>query len=242
VKLIYGRGFRSPNANELFFDDGKQNAGNPGLRPEQAENVEIALDRKLRGSWSVNVSGYHMSDRRMIVPAYTADGLIQFVNAARFRGWGTGFELTGTVAGFLDINTSFQKQRAMLSGGVPANSPVDIGKIRAMAPIGEKRVYLSGALLYQSGRTTLAGASLPATYLSEATLVAKWPSEAVDARFGVRNMMNARYFDPVGLTDTVDTLVQAGRTFFLTLTFRVTAQEQEPGTKGPIRPTSNSGL
>ena len=110
----------------------------------------------------------------MIVPAYTAGGLIQFVNAERFRGWGTGFEITGTAAGFLDISTSFQKQRAMLSGGAPANSPVDVGKIRAMAPISKKLFALSGALLYQSGRTTLAGVSLPATYLTEATLAAKW--------------------------------------------------------------------
>lgn len=235
LKFLYGRGFRNPNSNELFFDDGKQSIGNLSLKPELADNFEVAAYRKLRGSWLLSVSGYYLNDRQIIVPVYTAAGLTQFVNAEKFQGLGGGLEVTGN-AGPLDLSGSFQKQRARMASGTPANSPATLAKFQAGTALHSRSLYLSGGIISQGSRTTLAGAVLPAVTLCEATLVARGFSGA-ELRFGVRNIMDTRYFDPVGLDSSVDVLPQAGRAVFLTVVFR----RSESGAAASSRPSVRPG-
>ena len=216
VKLLYGRGFRNPNANELFFNDGKQNEGNLGLRPETADTFQLEVERKFGHSWKTSVEAYHVVDKGVIIPAYTSDNLIQFQNASRFRGYGVGMEVDGNLLPRLQLSASFQKQKAWLSGEVPANSPGNIGKLQLSSPLPLSHSTISGAFLYMSERTTLAGNRLGPVYLPEATLSARLTA-GLSIRAGVRNLTNFKYSDPIGLTNTVDTLPQPGRTLFFTL-------------------------
>jgi len=217
LKVLYGRGFRNPNANELFDSDGKQNVGNPGLRPERADTFQLQAERKLHKSWKGTATGYHIDDRGVIIPVYLPSGLIQFQNASRFLGAGVTAEISGTVWRQLQLTTSFQKMHANLSGQTPANSPSNIGKLQLSAPLGLPGMTLSSGLVAMSERTTLAGATLPAVLLPEATFNAKLP-EGMEFRAGVRNLSNLAYSDPSGLSPLVDTLPEAGRTFFFALT------------------------
>ena len=89
ASLLYGRGFRNPNASELFFNDGKQDEGNLNLRPEHADTFEVALDRRFL-RLETAFSAYHVDDKSVIIPAYTADNLIQFQNAARLSALAPG--------------------------------------------------------------------------------------------------------------------------------------------------------
>ncbi len=230
LKFLYGRGFRNPNDNELFFSDGKQYLGNPALRPEEADNVEIAAERKFGRSWDATVSAYEMRDRRVIVPITTPAGLQEFVNDGYFRGTGVGIEITGKPLRFLEINGNYQWEKALLDGGSPPNSPADIGKFRVLVPLKGKQILFSAGLLCESERATLAGAILPYVYQAEATFVWKPSSGAFELQFGSRNLTNTRYLDPVGLTSTVDTMPQPGRSFFLTLTSHA-AHGAEPAKK-----------
>jgi iron complex outermembrane receptor protein len=213
IKFLYGRGFRNPNADELFFNDGRTNEGNPGLKPERADTFQVQAERKLRGSWKGSVTAYHIDDKGVIVPVYTASGLIQFQNASEFLGAGAAVELSGTLYGRLRLTTSYQKQHANLSGQTPANSPSDVGKLQLSSPLWSPNVTLSGGLVAMSDRSTLAGATLGPVILPEATFNAKLP-QGMEFRAGVRNLSNLAYSDPIGLTPTVDTLPEAGRTFF----------------------------
>ena len=216
IKLLYGRGFRNPNANELFFDDGKQNLGNLRLRPERADTFQIAMEHNFDRIWTADLSIYNVNDKDVIVPVYSSGDLIQFQNAARFHGWGIGLELAGTLFSRVEMSTSFQKQKANLAGSTAANSPGDIGKLQFSTPFWNARATLSGGLLYISERRSLAGARLPSVYLPEATVSAKLRT-GLQLQGGVRNITNSAYSDPVGLTADVDTLRQPGRTFFFTV-------------------------
>ncbi len=46
-KFLYGRGFRDPSTFQLFYSDGLSSVGNPTLRPESADTVEVDAERKL---------------------------------------------------------------------------------------------------------------------------------------------------------------------------------------------------
>jgi iron complex outermembrane receptor protein len=216
LKFLYGRGFRNPNANELFFGDGKTNEGNLGLKPERADTFQVQGERKLRGSWKGSVTAYHIDDKGVIVPVFTPSGLIQFQNASEFLGVGAAVELSGTLFGRLQLTTSFQKQHANLSGQTPANSPSDVGKLQFSSPLWSPNATLSGGLIAMSDRSTLAGATLAPVILPEMTFNAKLP-QGMEFRAGVRNLSNLAYSDPAGLTSAVDTIPQAGRTFFFSL-------------------------
>jgi iron complex outermembrane receptor protein len=220
LKFLYGRGFRSPNSNELFFTDGTQNQANPGLKPELADTFQVEVQRKITRSWKTTVSAYHIDDKGVIVPVYLSDGAIQFQNASEFIGTGFSAELSGTLFRRLELSASFQKQRASLSGQTPANSPSDVGKVQLSAPLLSNRATLSAGLVSMSERSTLIGAILGPVFVPEATFNVKLP-QGMEFRAGVRNLSNFGYSDPTGLTPLVDTLPEYGRTFFFSLNERL---------------------
>ncbi len=218
-KLIYGRGFRNPTENELFFSDGYQSVGNPNLHPERADSVEADLDYRLNDSWKISFSGYAMRDKDVIVPVYLPDGLQTYENADRFTGSGVGAELTGQLFQILNIQSNFQWQRSSFTDmPVPPNSPRDVGNLRLSLPLRPNRFTLAGTLHYVSERRTLAAAQLAPYFLPSLVLNAPQVLPKLDLQVGLRNMFNAMYSDPVGLVSTVDSIQQPGRTVFFSLT------------------------
>ena len=216
LKFLNGRGFRNPNANELFFADGSQNVANTALKPEIADTFQVEAQRRLFRSWKATVSAYHIDDKGVIVPVYLSSGAIQFQNASEFLGTGASAEVSGTLFSKLEVSASFQKQRANLSGSTPANSPCNIGKLLLSSPLWSPNVTLSAGLVSMSDRGTLAGAILGPVFVPEATFNARLP-QGLEFRTGVRNLTNFAYSDPTGLTPLVDTLPEYGRTFFFAL-------------------------
>ena len=221
LKLIYGRGFRDPNANELFFSDGSQNVANPSLRPEEADSIVGGIYHAIAKRWTVSFTGYRIVDKGIIIPVYTADGASEFVNADEFHGIGLGGEIEGRPRPWMDVNASFQQQQSWLENRTTLpNSPRGLGKLRLSIPLKGRALMLSGGLLYESERQSLAGARLDPVWLPEITLVSKNMPRGIDLQFGVRNLSNTRYVDPIGLSPSVDTVLQPGRTFFLTARHR----------------------
>lgn len=221
LKLIYGRGFRNPNQNELFFSDPGQNVANPSLKPEQADTFQAGVYHNIGKRWTASLSAYRIVDQRMIVPVYTADGASEFVNADHFHGIGLGGEIQGKPRPWMDVNASFQQQQSWLDNREwLVNSPRGLGKARVSIPLKGPSLLLSGGILYESERRSLAGEKIDPVWLPEITLTSKNLPRGIDLQAGLRNLFNLRYADPVGLTPSVDTILQPGRTFFLTLQHR----------------------
>ena len=221
LKLIYGRGFRNPNADELFLTVPGQNTANPALKPEQANSLGASVYRDISKRWTAGISAYRIVDKQIIVPGYTSDGTTEFVNAAHFHGIGIGADIQGRPRPWMDFNASFQQQQSWLDDRATlANSPRSLGKIRLSVPLKGRSLLLSGGLLYESERRSLAGARIDPVWLPEITLVSKDLPRGLDLQIGVRNLANARYVDPAGLTPSVDTILQPGRSVFLTVEHR----------------------
>ena len=121
----------------------------------------------------------------------------------------------------MDVNLSFQQQQSWLDDRATlANSPRGLGKMRFSFPLRGPSLFLSGGLLYESERRSLDGARLSPVWLPEITVASKNLPHGLDLQAGVRNLLNIRYADPIGLTASVDTILQPGRTFFVTAQHR----------------------
>ena len=78
---------------------------------------------------------------------------------------------------------------------------------------------MSGALQYMSERGTFGGGSVPDVYLVNLSLDVRRLPNDLELHFGVRNLLNSKYWDPVSVANGVDRLEQDGRCFFVRLSW-----------------------
>lgn len=96
VKASYGKAFRAPSFNELYYPFG---GGNPDLKPESSQHQEIGLQGKYSaGTWEVNVFDNQINDMISGWPALNTDkASIQGVEAiatSRVANWDVSTNLT----------------------------------------------------------------------------------------------------------------------------------------------------
>ncbi len=217
-KLLYGRAFRNPSAFHLFYQDGVTAIANPGLRPENADTIEVNVERKFGKRLSILAAAYGYWLRDFLAGVYTADGLLQYQNLGGVFARGLEVELNGRPAAWLELGASYALQRAtdtLTSSWLP-NSAEHQAKLHAGVPIGRK-LDATSSMQYYSSRKTLAGLSLKPVYLADFTLASHQLFHNFDLRLGIRNTFNSRYSDPIALDSRVDSMPQPGRTFFVEL-------------------------
>lgn len=113
-KLLYGRAFRAPAFGELHFQNNPATLGNPDLKPEQIDTVELAFDYKPTKSLRLgfNVFTFKIEDLIDYVPepGTTTPKTAQNVHAQD----GNGFELEADwlVAATVRIRGNYSYQQA----------------------------------------------------------------------------------------------------------------------------------
>jgi outer membrane receptor for ferrienterochelin and colicins len=222
IKAVYGRGFRNPSSYNMFYDDGGlSQIANPSLEPETTDTYEVDLEHAVTRSVRASASVYRYRVNSLIQQIYSATGAIQNVNADRVRAAGASVELSYTLSGMVEIWSSLEMQRAVFDSGAPlTNSPGQIGKLRVSAPLWRDRLTLSAGLQALGQRRTYAGAVLPWVVLPEAVVNAQRLAGGLELSAGIKNLSNTFYREPAGLTRTVDSMIGAGRTYYLKLTWR----------------------
>ena len=85
-------------------------------------------------------------------------------------------------------------------------------------PILRDKLTLSSSAQYLGSRGTLAGGSVAPVFLADATATTNRLFDQFDLQFGVRNMLDRAYYDPVALA--VDRMRGDGRSAFVKLLFR----------------------
>jgi outer membrane receptor for ferrienterochelin and colicins len=221
-KFLYGRGFRNPSMFELFFDDGgRSGAPNPNARPEKADTMELDVERKLGKRMHLLAGAYGYRLRDFLEGQYVAGGVIQYQNVGKIHTIGFETEINGQPTGWLEATASYAIQRATENtlDGILSNSPEHLAKLRFAVPIGHK-FEASGGMQYCSSRETLTGNFVGSVYLADFTITSRRLLPNFDFQFGVRNAFNRNYFDPIALTQQVDTMGQPGRSFFVDLIAR----------------------
>lgn len=221
IKFVFGRPFRNPNPYERFFYDGITFLANPDLRPEIARTYDLSYERKLGDSYSLTVAAYRYKLDGIIATAYLDDGFEQFQNLGGSRSTGVETEFAARPGRRFEAAASLAFQRSIsLPGSVPlVNSPRWLGQARFAIPLFKDRLTASSSLQYMSRRSTLSGDAVRSAFLAGVTFSTLRLHPHYDLAFGVRNLANWHYEDPIGLI--LDRMPQPGRSFFLKLIWRV---------------------
>jgi outer membrane cobalamin receptor len=108
LKLSYGRAFRAPTFNDLYWPDG----GNKDLKPEKGRSLEAGMFSAGRRV-SSQIFLYHRKVRNLISwQPLGENGLWQPFNLDRFNSWGIELELDYRVSERLDCAANYSHNRA----------------------------------------------------------------------------------------------------------------------------------
>jgi len=229
LKLMYGRGFRHPSTYDMFYDDGVTETGNPSLRSETTDAYEFDLEHTFARRLRASASAYHYQIHKLVEQVFTAAGLIQIVNADRVRASGASFELFLQLPARADLVSSLEFQRAVFSAGtVLPNSPGQVAKLRLSIPLWRDRLVLGAGLQAFGERRTYAGVTMPWGILPEAVVSTKPLIAGLQFCAGIKNLSNSFYRDPAGLTPAVDSMIGAGRTYYLNVTWHGGEGDSDP--------------
>ncbi len=126
-KLLYGRAFRAPSFAELYNINNPVALGNPNLKPETINTVELAFDYqpidKVRTSF--NLFHYRMSDIIRFLPDPAPATTITARNAGNQKGYGLEWELNWSLSDSLKyyINYALQHSEDLTSHTDAGNAP-----------------------------------------------------------------------------------------------------------------------
>jgi outer membrane receptor for ferrienterochelin and colicins len=124
-KLLYGQAFRPPSFAELYNINNPVAQGNPNLKPETNQSVELAFDWKATSTLQANLNlfRYQMKDILRFVQnpntSYTAQ------NAGKQHGQGMEVELVWDAADNLRLSGNYAMQHSIdeTTNQDPGNAP-----------------------------------------------------------------------------------------------------------------------
>ncbi len=192
LKLLYGEAFRVPNVAERFpglF------AANPNLGPETNRSWELVAERSLGAAWRIESHVYHVVSSDLIVNdpiTLVYDNVDRYVtrgvDVGAAANFSTGVQLRGSF--------TVQETRDDASGQIVADAPRTLAKLHASAPLLEKRLRVSGELLYVGDRKDRAGADTGDYLTMNITLRAARVWRGWDLALSVYNVADARWAEP----------------------------------------------
>ena len=217
VKAIHGSSYRPPNDFEAHYE--LQGAGgyvqNPALRKESVEGSELNVEWHPTPSDRLSASIYQNNARELIVQVRDDDSdAYMFVNQGAVVSRGAEFEWQHEWSGGERLRANASFSRASDHGtSVPIATfaPRYLANVTAIAPLPAGleigATWRALARRGNAGAYTVAGLSISSPERQDAWL---WS-------LGVANMFNRRYSDPGTDLQAQPTIVQASRTFELTV-------------------------
>ncbi|MDD2759878.1 MAG: TonB-dependent receptor, partial [Methylomonas sp.] len=114
AKLLYGTAFRAPAFSEMYIVGNPVTLGNPSLRPETMETVELALDYRPLDDLHLgfNLFHYWWSDMITFVQD-TGATTITAQNAGRQEGWGGELQAEWAATDTFKLSGNYSYQNAM---------------------------------------------------------------------------------------------------------------------------------
>ncbi|MCF6231209.1 MAG: TonB-dependent receptor [Gammaproteobacteria bacterium] len=107
-KLLYGRAFRAPSFGELYYTNNPTTIGNPELKPEVLDMVEVAFDYQATFDLDLALNLFSYQANNLI--AFTDNGVAQ--NAHDQRGYGMEMEFNYIASKQLTLLGNFSWQRS----------------------------------------------------------------------------------------------------------------------------------
>lgn len=221
LKLLYGSAFRAPNVYERFYaGDQTTNKANPGLIPEKIQTLEFILEHFFTPSTRVSASLYHYkSDKLISQKTDPLDDLNFYDNVDSISANGIELEGEQRFRNGIRARASYVWQQTEdANGRVLVNSPQHQAKLNLSAPLWSDYWRVGFETQYMSSRYTLT--SRISDNVRSNLNVSGELIKNVSASFGLYNLWNSRYADPVAAELVQDSIIQDGRTFRLKLNVR----------------------
>lgn len=222
LKYIYGRAFRAPNAFESYYVDyvvvGEPN---PNLRPEHMESHEVVLERRLSTWLHLTAGGYYNRMRGLIEQAPDAsNGLTHFVNIGRDTGRGLEFELEAKRASGLSGRASYTLADARddMQNVRLTSSPLHTAKFDASIPL-TRFVFVSPEWNYTSAQATYQQTRVSPSFLTNLSVLLRPPHGNWEISATGYNLLDRRWWSPVGYDLRQAQILQDGRTFRIKLSY-----------------------
>ncbi len=223
TKLMYGSAFRAPSFSEMYTINNPAALGNPSLKPETMDTVELAFDYRPRDKLrlGLNIFNYWWKNIIRFVPDVGAPSSTAR-NTGLQTGYGTELEAEWQAADTLKLlgNYAYQKPRDTTLNHDAGYSPHHMAYLRANWEFMPHWQFTPQAK-WIIDRSRVAGDTRPAvtdyTWV-DLTLRRKQLAEHWEVAFSVRNLLDANARDPslFGRTSASipNDLPLAGRSFF----------------------------
>ncbi|MCR4304493.1 MAG: TonB-dependent receptor [Gallionella sp.] len=124
-KLLYGRAFRPPAFAELYNINNPVALGNPNLKPETNESVEMAFAWQAAASLQANLNMFHYQMKDILRFVQNPDNTYTAQNAGRQHGHGMEVELVWDASARLRLSGNYAQQRSVdeATGQDAGNAP-----------------------------------------------------------------------------------------------------------------------
>jgi iron complex outermembrane receptor protein len=216
LKLLVGRAFRPPNLYEQYYmyaGAGADQLANPDLGPELITTYEAVLEQELPAGVRGEIALYRY-DIEDLIDQVTLPGSqdTQYRNIGDVEAHGFETELRIPLPRRSSLRTHYTLQKATSDGHVLDNSPRHLGGLALLVPL---PLGIQGAaeLLVVGPRRTRTGARLEAARLVNLYFTSPTPIPGVSLGFGLYNLLDHTYPDPVGAEIRSDRIAQDGLTF-----------------------------
>jgi outer membrane receptor protein involved in Fe transport len=212
---MYGRAFRNPSTFERYYEP------NLSLEAERIQSVEVSRQQQFKKRVTLLTSIFHYRLTGLIEGVAVGENRLQYQNSSQASATGVELELNGHPFEWLDTTMSYTVNRVRGADNETRleNSPAQIAHLRAAVPFARSKMVLAGAMHYIGSRRTVFDGSVPAATLFDLTGTAKIGNRGMDLQFGVRNLFDQQYSDPLSTEHLSATLPRAGRSVYVKLTW-----------------------
>jgi iron complex outermembrane receptor protein len=223
VKVNYSSAFRAPNSFEGFYAGNDSNTGNPFLTPERIRSWEVDVEHRFGKTYHMTGTGFlNRMDDLITQSIDLLTDRPSYANSTPVHTKGIEVELRSHWPGGLDGAISYSLQDSRNETGVVlTNFPKHLAKANLSVPLRQKRVFASVDAQYVSARGTIAQTELSGFSVMNLTLFAPRIGQKYSLSGGLYNILDARYADAGGLEHVQTSIPQDGRSFRMTLTYRL---------------------
>lgn len=215
-KLLYGTAFRNPSAYEVAYITPTFMYGNPNLASEKMRSIELSWEKRFGPSARLSAALYHFRIADLIMT--DAAGIA--TNGEEVRASGLEIEYERRWANGTHLRTGYTTQHSASELGRMDNSPRHMAKLNLGVPTGLAGLKAGFEAQWIGTRLANNGTEHIASYtLTNLNFSYVPPGKAWEASFGIYNLFDHRYADPVAV-DTALPLTrwympQHGRSFQL---------------------------
>ena len=195
-KFLYATAFRDPSVSERYYNWPGYAYGNPAIRPEQMRSSELTWEKALSPSTRFTLAGYHFSVERMI--SQSREFTVENLPALTARG--IELEVEHRWSARAQLKAGYSLQSPVREGDRPDNSPEHSLKLNLSLPLPLPEMTAGIETQVVSTRLAANGAvRVGGHVVTNLNLNYSPPTRAWELTFGVYNLFDRQYADPVSV-------------------------------------------